>query len=111
MNKTTKNFWAALAQPEPETPAIHWYLVYNEQGRPVEITSELPAGKYIEIDQETANRNPVMTRGWLVVDGELTYTPPNTEFVTTALRKHIPSKDIEFGDYNMLILRDANRNQ
>jgi len=111
MNENTKNFWAALAEPEPVPVTPHWYLVYNDEGRPVEVTSELPSGKYIEIDRKTARRNPTMTRGWLVVDGLLTYTPPNTELFATARRKYIPPLDIEFGDYNMLILRDADRNQ
>lgn len=112
MNETTKNFWAALAAPEPETLPVRWYLCYNDEGKPTELTSELPNGKYIEIDTETAKRNPPMTRGWLVVDGVLTYTEQRTDFVTTTLRKHIPSRDIAFGDYNMLILKNAtHRNQ
>lgn len=111
MNETTKNFWLALAEPEPETVPVHWYLVYNDEGKPTELTCETPNGKYIEIDAETANRNPVLSLGWLVVDGVLSYTPPNTTVITATRRKYMPPKDIAFGDYNMLILKNANRDQ
>lgn len=111
MNETTKNFWAALTAPEPETLPVRWYLAYNAAGKPTEVTSETPNGKYIEIDAETASRNPSMTRGWLVVDGVLSYTPPNNTLITATRRKYMPPKDIAFGDYNMLILKNADRDQ
>lgn len=111
MNETTKNFWLALAAPEPETVPVRWYLTYNDEGKPTMLTSEIPDGKYIEIDVETAKRDPSMTRGWLVVDGVLSYTPPNTTLITATRRKYMPPKDIAFGNYNMLILKNADRNQ
>jgi hypothetical protein len=68
MNKTTENFWLALAEPVPDPVPVFFRLYYNERGEPVSYSMDDLPGNYIEIDAETYQRSRSNVR---VVDGKI----------------------------------------
>jgi hypothetical protein len=79
------NFWAVFSNPQPESapPMIFYRLYHDEMGRPLFYSMQDEPGNYIEIDQDTFQKQPKHAR---VRNGKL------IEIITHEIRKLIPGE-------------------
>ena len=78
---TDEEFWQAL-RDMPEPKPVNYRIYYNEQGELLFYSMEDLPGTYIEIDQETYNRNPSTVR---IHNGKMYELTKN---ITTKKRLH-----------------------